>query len=101
MDALPRRTSAVGVMWRKQTVLDLSQRAVGGEWFVFKYVECRAGDLAALQCVDERGLINNVPARRIYEVSSGSHQVQLRTIDQVIRTSIEIAVQGDDIRRLQ
>ncbi len=75
-----RLADGAAEMRREHDIGEFSQRRADLR-FVLEYVEAGAGDLSALQRVDERGLVDNRPARGVDEVGGLLHQLELAGAD--------------------
>lgn len=86
---------------QQDDVVELEQTGVDCR-LVLEDVEPGAGDLAAAQRLDERGLVDDRPAGRVDEVGAGFHRAQRLGVDEVMRRpgltgGDERAVQRDDV----
>src|SRR2546423_1995216 len=66
-------------------LIKLEQRMIGRRWFLFKDVERRACDLARLNCIVKRPLINQSTARAVDYPRAFFHFRERTRIDQSTR----------------
>ena len=64
-------------------------------------VQARARQRPRLKCLDERGLVDDRPARRVDEKRARAHQRQRPRVDQVACGRRERAVERDHVRHPQ
>src|SRR3954467_7735616 len=87
----------VRVMWRQQTLVQLTQRTVGRQRFYLEDVEARSGEGPLLQRDYQCVLIDYRAPSSVDENSSAAKEAKLLLADEMERRWIEIAVKRDEV----
>src|SRR5271165_6462288 len=82
---------------RREYVIQRAERMRFRKRFDVINIEGGAGDRAALQCVDQRGFIDQWSARGVDEISARSHQIKLGCADNAFCAAAQNQMNGDDV----
>ena len=64
-------------------------------------VEARGGELARIEGLEQRGLVDDRPARRVDQDRARPHPRERPGVDQVAGRRVEVAVQADEVALLE
>src|SRR5260370_11931892 len=84
-----------------QHVRELAERVIGWERLLVENVDGRLAKFAFSQGVNESGLIDDWPARRIHKARRPLHEAKLGRSDKTTRPAAEHQVNADDVGFLQ
>src|SRR5262245_27011973 len=79
-------------------LMQLVQRIVGRQRLLGEYVERGPTDAARAQRLSQRGLIDQLAARRVDEQRGRLHQADLARADDALRLLVERQMDADDVR---
>src|SRR5260370_34472061 len=80
-----------------QHVPELAERVIGWERLLVENVDGRPAKFAFSQGVNESGLIDDWPARRIHKARRPFHEAKLGRSDKTTRAAAEHQVNADDV----